>query len=126
MKKFTKLIEMTVRHPEKINNPIHPIKKKPKWIRSKILDTQNYFKTKEIINKKKLHTVCQEASCPNISECWSKKQLIEEKKELSIKLALVEKKNMLLTDKIDLDYLEILLRKKFMLGKSNEKIFKIY
>ena len=64
---------MKVRHPEKINNPINPIKKKPNWIRTKILDTQNYFKTKEIINKKKLHTVCQEANCPNISECWSKR-----------------------------------------------------
>tara|TARA_Y100000590_G_scaffold105202_1_gene119679 strand:+ start:1940 stop:2878 length:939 start_codon:yes stop_codon:yes gene_type:complete len=64
---------MTLRHPEKINNPINPIKKKPSWIRTKITDSQNYFKTKEIINKKKLHTVCQEASCPNISECWSKK-----------------------------------------------------
>ena len=63
---------MQMRHPEKINNPINPIKKKPNWIRTRILDTQNYFKTKEIINKKKLHTVCQEASCPNISECWSK------------------------------------------------------
>ena len=64
---------MKLRHPEKINNPINPIKKKPFWIRTKITDTQNYFKTKEIINKKKLHTVCQEASCPNISECWSKR-----------------------------------------------------
>jgi len=64
---------MKVRHPEKVNNPVNPIKKKPNWIRTKIIDTQNYFKTKEIINKKKLHTVCQEASCPNISECWSKK-----------------------------------------------------
>jgi len=64
---------MKLRHPEKINNPINPIKKKPNWIRTRILDTQNYFKTKEIINKKKLHTVCQEASCPNISECWSKR-----------------------------------------------------
>ena len=64
---------MKPRHPEKINNPINPIKKKPKWIRTRILDTQNFFKTKEIINKKKLHTVCQEASCPNISECWSKR-----------------------------------------------------
>ena len=64
---------MKPRHPEKINNPINPIKKKPKWIRTKITDTHNYFQTKEIINKKKLHTVCQEASCPNISECWSKK-----------------------------------------------------
>ena len=64
---------MNLRHPEKINNPISPIKKKPIWIRTKITNTQNYFKTKEIIGKKKLHTVCQEASCPNISECWSKR-----------------------------------------------------
>ena len=64
---------MKLRHPEKINNPINPIKKKPSWIRTKISDTQTFFKTKEIVNKKKLHTVCQEASCPNISECWSKK-----------------------------------------------------
>jgi len=64
---------MITRHPEKVNNPINPIKKKPNWIRSRILDSQNYFKTIEIINTKKLHTVCQEASCPNISECWSKK-----------------------------------------------------
>ena len=64
---------MTLRHPEKINNQINPIKKKPKWIRTKILDTKNYFETKEIVNKKKLHTVCQEANCPNISECWNKK-----------------------------------------------------
>ena len=73
MRKFTLLNKMTIRHPEKISNPINLIKKKPTWIRTKILDTQNYFKTKEIINRKKLHTVCQEASCPNISECWSKK-----------------------------------------------------
>ena len=53
-----------------------------------------------------------------------KQQLIEEEKALSIKLAMVEKKNMLLTDKMDLDYLEILYRQKFMLGKSNEHIYK--
>jgi len=64
---------MTTRHPEKINKPSNPFKKKPQWIRTKILDTKNYFQTKKIINEKKLHTVCQEASCPNISECWSKK-----------------------------------------------------
>ena len=64
---------MTIRHPEKINNPINPIKKKPQWIKTKIINSQNFFKTKEIINKKKLHTVCQEARCPNITECWSKK-----------------------------------------------------
>ena len=53
-----------------------------------------------------------------------KEQLIEEKKVLSIELAMIEKKNILLTDKIDLDYLEILYRKKFMVGKSNEYIYK--
>ncbi len=61
------------RHPEKVNKPINPIKRKPTWIRSKILDTQTFFKTKEIVNKNKLNTVCQEANCPNITECWSKK-----------------------------------------------------
>ena len=59
--------------PEAYEQSVNEIKKKPDWIRTKIINTQNYFKTKEIINKKKLHTVCQEASCPNISECWSKK-----------------------------------------------------
>ena len=53
-----------------------------------------------------------------------KEQLIEEKKALTIKLAMVEKKNRLLTDKVDLDYLEMLYRKKFMIGKSNEHIYK--
>ena len=53
-----------------------------------------------------------------------KKLLIDEKKSLIIQLALIEKKNSLLTDTIDLDYLEILYRKKFMVGKSQEKIYK--
>ena len=53
-----------------------------------------------------------------------KEQLIEEKKTLSIKLAMVEKKNKLLTDRVDLDYLEMLYREKFMVGKSNEHIYK--
>ena len=52
-----------------------------------------------------------------------KQQLIEEEKALSIKLAMVEKKNMLLTDKMDLDYLEILYRQKFMFGTSKEHIY---
>ena len=51
------------------------------------------------------------------------KQLLEEKKALSIQLALVEKKNRLLTDKVDLDYLEMLYREKFMVGKSSERIY---
>ena len=53
-----------------------------------------------------------------------KEQLIEEKNVLAIKLAMVEKKNRLLTDKVDLDYLEMLYRQKFMVGKSNEHIYK--
>jgi lipoic acid synthetase len=64
---------MKIRHPEKINKPINPIKKKPEWIRSKIVDTQVFFETKKVVNQNKLVTVCQEANCPNITECWSKK-----------------------------------------------------
>ena len=52
-----------------------------------------------------------------------KEQLIEEKKALSIELTMIEKKNMLLTGKVDLDYLETLYRQKFMVGKSNEHIY---
>ena len=54
---------MKPRHPEKVNNPINPIKKKPDWIRTKILDTQNYFKTKEIINKKISYQVYRRSFC---------------------------------------------------------------
>ena len=62
-----------VRHPEKINKPINPIKKKPEWIRSKIIDSKVFFQTKQVVNKNNLVTVCQEDNCPNITECWSKK-----------------------------------------------------
>jgi lipoic acid synthetase len=64
---------MKSRHPEKIKNIDSPLKKKPDWIRTKITNSQIFFKTKEIVNKNKLTTVCQEANCPNITECWSKK-----------------------------------------------------
>jgi len=64
---------MKPRHPEKIKNIVSPLKKKPDWIRSKIINSKIFFKTKEIVNKNKLNTVCQEANCPNITECWSKK-----------------------------------------------------
>ena len=64
---------MTIRHPEKINKPINPIKKKPSWIRSKLTNSQEFFLTKTIVNQYKLNTVCQEANCPNITECWSKR-----------------------------------------------------
>ena len=53
-----------------------------------------------------------------------KQQLIEEEKELSIKLAMVENKTKLLTGNVDLDYLEIIYREKFMVGKPNEHIYK--
>ena len=61
------------RHPEKIKNPINPIKKKPNWIRSKLVNSREFFLTKTVVNKSNLVTVCQEANCPNITECWSKR-----------------------------------------------------
>ena len=61
------------RHPEKVKNPINPIKKKPIWIRSKLVNSKEFFLTKTIVNKNNLVTVCQEANCPNITECWSKR-----------------------------------------------------
>ena len=64
---------MKIRHPEKVNKPISPIKKKPSWIRSKLSNSQEFFLTKTIVNQHNLKTVCQEANCPNITECWSKR-----------------------------------------------------
>ena len=64
---------MTIRHPEKIKNPINPIKNKPNWIKSKIINSKEFFLTKNIINSNNLVTVCEEARCPNITECWSKR-----------------------------------------------------
>ena len=61
------------RHPEKVNKPINPIKKKPDWIRSKLVNSKEFFLTKTIVNNNNLVTVCQEANCPNITECWSKR-----------------------------------------------------
>ena len=61
------------RQPEKLKNPINPNKKKPKWIRSKLSNSKEFFLTKTIVNKNNLVTVCQEANCPNITECWSKR-----------------------------------------------------
>ena len=54
-----------------------------------------------------------------------KESLEQEKKSLIVKIASAEKKNSLLTDNLDLDYLEIMYREKFMVGKSKEKIYKI-
>ena len=65
--------KIRARHPEKVKNPINPIKKKPNWIRSKLLNSKEFFITKSVINQNNLVTVCQEANCPNITECWSKR-----------------------------------------------------
>ena len=65
--------KIRARHPEKVKNPINPIKKKPNWIRSKLINSKEFFLTKTVVNKNNLVTVCQEANCPNITECWSKR-----------------------------------------------------
>jgi len=65
--------KIKLRHPEKINKPTSPIKKKPSWIKSKLSNSSEFFLTKTIVNQNNLVTVCQEANCPNITECWSKR-----------------------------------------------------
>ena len=64
---------MTIRHPEKINRQTNPIPKKPSWIRVKAPTSNLFKKTRDIIKKNNLITICEEAACPNISECWQKK-----------------------------------------------------
>ncbi len=66
-------MKIKTRHPEKVNKPVNPIKKKPYWIRSKLLNSKEFFLTKTLVNQNNLVTVCQEANCPNITECWSKR-----------------------------------------------------
>lgn len=62
-----------LRHPEKRNKPMQETLKKPSWIRAKAPTSQGYKNTRAIVKENNLHTVCEEASCPNIGECWSKK-----------------------------------------------------
>jgi lipoic acid synthetase len=62
-----------LRHPEKRNRPDHPSARKPAWIRVKAPTSETYFETRAIVRANNLHTVCEEAACPNIGECWSKK-----------------------------------------------------
>ena len=62
-----------VRHPEKAHRPDNPIQKKPSWIRVKAPVSQEYHSTRELMRGLKLNTVCEEAACPNIGECWAKK-----------------------------------------------------
>jgi len=61
------------RHPEKRNRPDNPMMRKPSWIRVKAPVSKEYQATRRIVRDNKLHTVCEEAACPNIGECWSKR-----------------------------------------------------
>jgi lipoic acid synthetase len=62
-----------VRHPEKAHRPDNPIQRKPDWIRVKAPISREYTETRDLMRRLGLHTVCEEAACPNIGECWAKK-----------------------------------------------------
>lgn len=61
------------RHPEKAHRPDTGQLKKPDWIRVKAPVSPGYFETQKLMRENGLHTVCEEAGCPNIGECWEKK-----------------------------------------------------
>jgi lipoic acid synthetase len=61
------------RHPEKAHRPDNPVARKPDWIRVKAPTDRGYAETRDLVRRHALHTVCEEAACPNIGECWSKK-----------------------------------------------------
>jgi len=61
------------RHPEKIKRPDNPIQRKPEWIRVKAPVSREYHETRKLMRDLHLNTVCEEAACPNIGECWAKK-----------------------------------------------------
>jgi lipoyl synthase len=62
-----------IRHPEKANRPDNPILRKPAWIRVRAPTNATYHETKALIHENRLVTVCEEAACPNIGECWSQR-----------------------------------------------------
>jgi lipoic acid synthetase len=62
-----------LRHPEKAKRPDTPLLRKPEWIRVKAPGSPIYHETQKLVREKNLVTVCEEAGCPNIGECWSKK-----------------------------------------------------
>lgn len=66
-------IDHRVRHPEKQHRPDNPIVRKPDWIRVKAPTHPIYHETRALMREKKLTTVCEEAACPNIGECWSQR-----------------------------------------------------
>ncbi|HPN06508.1 MAG TPA: lipoyl synthase [Hyphomonadaceae bacterium] len=61
------------RHPEKQGREDTPLQRKPSWIRVKAPTSEGYLETKKIVRDANLVTVCEEAGCPNIGECWTKK-----------------------------------------------------
>jgi len=60
-----------LRHPEKAHRPDNPVLRKPDWIRVKAPLGREYSRTETIVREHGLHTVCEEAGCPNIGECWT-------------------------------------------------------
>ncbi|UTW53420.1 lipoyl synthase [bacterium SCSIO 12827] len=62
-----------LRHPEKAKNPENPHQKKPAWIRVKAPTSPAYAETRKLMRERNLTTVCEEAACPNIGECWAQK-----------------------------------------------------
>ncbi len=68
-----KRTDPALRHPEKRNRPDHPIQRKPDWIRVKAPTSKAYHETRKMMRELNLATVCEEAACPNIGECWAKK-----------------------------------------------------
>jgi lipoic acid synthetase len=62
--------DLRPRHPEKAHRPETPVLRKPDWIRVKAPNGRGYGKTRDIVRQHGLHTVCEEAGCPNIGECW--------------------------------------------------------
>src|SRR5216684_3406121 len=61
------------RHPEKAHRPDNPIRRKPEWIRVRAPNSPEYAETKRLMREYGLTTVCEEAGCPNIGECWEQK-----------------------------------------------------
>ncbi len=72
-KNFNNEPDGKARHPEKVNRPDHPIQRKPDWIRVKAPTSAEYDETRGVMRGLNLHTVCEEASCPNIGECWKQR-----------------------------------------------------
>ena len=65
--------ETRVRHPEKAHKPDNPVARKPDWIRVKAPVSKEYHETRKLMRALNLNTVCEEAACPNIGECWKQK-----------------------------------------------------